>query len=387
MTKRIRKTFTEEEHQRCWKLWRQGLGYSEIAREISSKPGTVFGLIRLNGGFSPPQRKRNSRHLSSSEREEISRGVAQGYSIRNIACKLNRSPSTISRELARHGGADHYRATQSDALAWKNALRPKACKLASKPALCEIITDKLQHKWSPQQISGWLSQHWADNKDMQISHETIYKSLYLQARGALKKELMQYLRYGHKMRHTKKHTTRGDRGTIRIVNGLSISARPPEASDRAVPGHWEGDLISGSNNSHIATLVERSSRYTILAQLDGKDTESVIQAITREMIKLPVNLRRTLTWDRGMEMAKHAEFTVATDMNVYFCDPQSPWQRGTNENTNRLLRQYFPKKTPLDHFTQEDMNKVAFELNERPRKTLGYKTPSEVISNRVALTP
>ena len=387
MTKRIRKTFTEEERHRCWQLWRQGLGYSDIARAIASKPGTVFGLIRLNGGFSPPQRERSSRHLSLSEREEISRGIAQGCSIRNIADKLNRSPSTVSRELTRHGGAGHYRAIQSDALAWKNALRPKACKLASKPELCEIITDKLQNKWSPQQISGWLYRRWHDNKEMQISHETIYKSLYLQARGALKKELMQHLRYGHKMRHTKKHSTRGDRGTIRIVNGLSISARPPEASDRAVPGHWEGDLISGSNNSHIATLVERSSRYTILAQLDGKDTESVIQAITREMIKLPVTLRRTLTWDRGMEMAKHASFTIATDMAVYFCDPQSPWQRGTNENTNRLLRQYFPKKTPLDQFTQDDLDKVALELNERPRKTLGYKSPSEVISNAVALTP
>ena len=387
MTKRIRKTFTEEERHRCWQLWRQGLGYSDIAREIASKPGTVFGLIRLNGGFSPPQRERSSRHLSLSEREEISRGIAQGCSIRNIAYKLNRSPSTVSRELTRHGGASHYRATQADALAWNNALRPKACKLASKPELCEIITDKLQNKWPPQQISGWLYRRWHDNKAMHISHETIYKSLYLQARGALKKELMQHLRYGHKMRHTKKHSTRGDRGTIRIVNGLSISARPPEAHDRAVPGHWEGDLISGSNNSHIATLVERSSRYTILAQLDGKDTESVIQAITREMIKLPVTLRRTLTWDRGMEMARHTEFTIATDMNVYFCDPQSPWQRGTNENTNRLLRQYFPKKTPLDQFTQDDLDKVALELNERPRKTLGYQTPSEVISKTVALTP
>ena len=158
-------------------------------------------------------------------------------------------------------------------------------------------------------------------------------------------------------------------------------------TDRAVPGHREGDLISGSNNSHIATLVERNSRYTILAHLDGKDTDSVVQAITREMIKLPVSLRRTLTWDRGMEMAKHASFTIATDMAVYFCDPQSPWQRGTNENTNRLLRQYFPKKTPLDHFSQEDLDKVALELNQRPRKTLGYKTPTEVISNAVALTP
>ena len=185
---------------------------------------------------------------------------------------------------------------------------------------------------------------------------------------------MQHLRYGHKMRHTKLHSTRGDRGTIRIVNGLSISDRPPEVADRAVPGHWEGDLISGSNNSHIATLVERNSRHTILAQLDGKDSDSVVQAITRELIKLPLNSRKTLTWDRGMEMAKHASFTIATEMSVYFCDPQSPWQRGTNENTNCLLRQYFLKKTPLSQLTQDDLNKVALELNDRPRKTLGYKT-------------
>jgi IS30 family transposase len=386
MTIRTRKTFTEEELHRCWQLWRQGLGYSDIAREIASKPGTVFGVIRLNGGFSPPQRQRNQRHLTLQEREEISRGIAKGLTIRAIALQLNRSPSTVSRELSRHGGINKYRATKADQTAWKNAVRPKSCKLASNPDLCNIITDKLQHKWSPQQISGWLSNHWSDKKDMQISHETIYKSLYLQARGVLKKELMRQLRYGHKMRHTKLHSTRGDRGTIRIVNGLSISQRPPEAADRAVPGHWEGDLISGSNNSHIATIVERKSRNTILAQLDGKDTDSVVQAITREMMKLPLSLRKTLTWDRGMEMAKHANFTIATDMAVYFCDPQSPWQRGTNENTNRLLRQYFPKKTPLDHFTQDDLDQVALELNERPRKTLGYKTPSEVISNTVALT-
>lgn len=386
MTKRSRKTFSDDERHRCWDLWRQGLGYSDIAREVASKPGTVFGLIRLNGGYAPPRRKRNALHLTLIEREEISRGIAQGLAIRTIAVKLNRSPSTISRELNRNGGTQSYRAIQADQLAQENACRPKPCKLASNSALCDFITHKLQCKWSPQQISGWLSEHWADNKTMQISHETIYKSLYVQARGVLKKELMRQLRYGHKMRHTKRHSTRGDRGTIRIVNGLSISERPPESIDRAVPGHWEGDLISGSNNSHIATLVERHSRYTILAQLDGKDTESVIQAITREMIKLPTNLRKTLTWDRGMEMAKHATFTIATDMPVYFCDPQSPWQRGTNENTNRLLRQYFPKKTPLAHLSQTDLDEVAFELNERPRKTLGYKTPIEVISNHVALT-
>ena len=223
MTKRIRKTFTEAEHHRCWQLWRQGLGYSDIAREIASKPGTVFGLIRLNGGFSPPQRQRSSRHLSLSEREEISRGIAKGLTIRMIAMQLNRSPSTVSRELNRNGGVSCYRAAKADQTAWKNADRPKPCKLVSNPELCNIITDKLQRKWSPQQISGWLSRHWVDNKDMQISHETIYKSLYLQVRGVLKKELMKQLRYGHKMRHTKLHSTRGDRGTIRIVNAYPLA--------------------------------------------------------------------------------------------------------------------------------------------------------------------
>ncbi len=386
MTKITRKIFTEAERQQCWQLWRQGLGYSDIARVIASKPGTVFGLIRINGGFAPPKKKRSKYHLSLAEREEISRGIAQGLSIRQIASQLRRSASTISREIDRHGGRLHYRATTADEMAWKNASRPKTCKLALNQTLCATVADKLQLKWSPQQISGWLNKEMSDNKTMQISHETIYKSLYIQARGVLRKELMNQLRYGHKMRHTKMHSTRGDRGTIRIVNGLSISDRPPEAIDRAVPGHWEGDLISGSENSHIATLVERASRYTILAQINGKDTDSVITALTREMIKLPANLRKTLTWDRGMEMAKHHDFTIATDMQVYFCDPQSPWQRGTNENTNRLLRQYFPKKTPLDHYSQDELDKVALELNERPRKTLGYKTPSEIISNTVALT-
>lgn len=281
MTKRVRKTFTDEERHRCWQLWRQGLGFSDIAREISSKPGTVFGLIRLSGGFSPPQRQRCARHLSLSEREEISRGIAQGLPIRQIAAKLNRSVSTVSRELNRHGGLLQYRATKADEDAWKNALRPKPCKLVIHPTLCNLVADKLQNQWSPQQISGWLYLHWPDNNAMQISHETIYKSLYVQARGVIKKELMNQLRYGHKMRHTKMHSTRGDRGTIRIVNGLSISDRPAQANDRAVPGHWEGDLISGSDNTHIATLVERYSRYTILAQIAGKDTDSVVQAITR----------------------------------------------------------------------------------------------------------
>jgi len=386
MTKRAKRIFTDDELQRCWVLWRQGLGYSDIAREMNSKPGTIFGVIRVEGGYEPVKRTRHQRHLSLMEREEISIGLAQQLSIRAIAKRLSRSPSTISREVLRHGGAKSYRASQADHQAWVNALRPKDCKLTSSPKLCQLITDKIQEKWSPQQISGWLARKFTYDQTMQISHETIYRSLYVQARGVLKKELMKQLRAGHKMRHTKQHSTRGDRGTIRIVTGISISKRPAEVADRAMPGHWEGDLISGSKNSHIATIVERQSRYTLLAQVNGKDTDSVVEALIREMTKLPLHLKKTLTWDRGMEMAKHQDFSVATDMDVYFCDPRSPWQRGTNENTNRLLRQYFPKKTPLGHFTQDDLNAVAQELNERPRKTLDYQTPSEVLFERVAMT-
>jgi len=386
MTKRIKRKFLYEELQRCWILWQQGLGYSDIARELNSKPGTIFGIVRLTGGYPPPKRTRNCRHLSLAEREEISRGLVQQLSIREIAIRLSRAPSTISREVNRNGGMKSYRANQADRQAWGNALRPKTCKLALCPGLCQLIADKLQEKWSPQQISGWLKRRFAYDSGMQISHETIYKSLYVQARGVLKKELMAHLRLGHKMRHTKNHSTRGDRGTIRIVNGLSISERPAEVEGRAIPGHWEGDLISGSKNSHIATLVERHSRYTLLAKVDGKDTDSVIEALIREVKKLPAHLKKSLTWDRGMEMAKHLNFSVATKMNVYFCDPQSPWQRGTNENTNRLLRQYFPKKTPLGHFTQKELDDVALELNGRPRKTLDYFSPNEVLFESVALT-
>lgn len=386
MKKRIKRKFTETELARCWALWRSGLGYSDIARDLHSKPGTIFGVIRIHGGYAPPRRTRNPLHLRFSEREEISRGLAQKLSIRAIARQLNRSPSTILREIRRHGGLTRYRAHHAQDRALKRASRPKSCKLALNAELCELVSEKLERKWSPEQIAGWLRVRYKHDASMQISHETIYKSLYVQARGVLKKELLKHLRYGHKMRHTRAHSTRGDRGTIRIVNGLSIHARPPEVKDREIAGHWEGDLITGSGNSHVATLVERKSRYTLLAQVNGKDSESVVSAVVREIIKLPLHLRQSLTWDRGMEMAKHRELHLATNMMVYFCDPQSPWQRGTNENTNRLLRQYYPKKTPLGHLEQKDLDMVASELNERPRKTLGFLTPADVLSMTVALT-
>lgn len=383
---RPRKTFSREEKERCWSLWRKGLGYSDIAREMNSKPGTIFGLVRINGGYPAPIHKRSPRHLSLPEREEISRGIANGESIRKMAAKLSRAPSTISREIARHGGRRYYRAHKADSKAWSSARRKKSCKLAMRPYLARVVTEKLNLKWAPQQISGWLKIQYGIDSDMYVSHETIYKTLYMPKRTVLEKDLMGNLRFGHKMRHSKKHTTRGDRGSIRIVNGRSIHERPEEVARRKKAGHWEGDLISGSGNTHIATLVERSSLYTILVQVDGKDTDSVVSGLIREMSALPKALRKSLTWDRGMELAKHQHLHEAIDTDIYFCDPQSPWQRGINENTNGLLRQFFPKKTPLGHFEQHDLNEVANLLNNRPRKTLGYRTPEEVILSDVAMT-
>jgi IS30 family transposase len=296
---------------------------------------------------------------------------------------LDRSVSTVSREVARHGGRDQYRASTADKAAWEQAKRPKVCRLATIPELRQLLAEKLALQWSPEQISGWLKLRFPGDRRMQVSHETIYRSLYIQARGVLKKELMQHLRSKRMMRRSKRATSQ-PRGQIK--DAVSIRERPPEAEDRAIPGHWEGDLITGAKNSHIATLVERHSRFTMLVQVDGKDTTSVIASLIREAHRMPAALRGSLTWDRGTELAAHKDFTVATDIQVYFCDPQSPWQRGTNENTNRLLRQYYPKGMDLSTFTQKDLNQVAARLNERPRKTLGYKTPAEVLSTTVALT-
>ncbi|AXY40720.1 IS30 family transposase [Halomonas sp. JS92-SW72] len=257
------------------------------------------------------------------------------------------------------------------------------CHLATVPELRQLVAEKLALQWSPEQISGWLKLRFPRDRRMQVSHETIYRSLYIQECGVLKKELIQHLRSKRMMRRSKLATSQ-PRGKIR--DAVSIRERPPEVEDRAIPGHWEGDLITGARNSHIATLVERHSRFTMLVQVEGKDTTSVIAGLVREAQRLPAALRGSLTWDRGTELAAHKDFTVATDNQVYFCDPQSPWQRGTNENTNRLLRQYYPKSMDLSTFTQQDLDQVAARLNERPRKTLGYKTPAEVLSTTVALT-
>ena len=320
-----------------------------------------------------------------AEREEISRGLAGCASLRRIAAKLGRSPSTISREVNRNGGRQGYRANHADQAAWDRAHRPKPCKLVENRALARVVASKLQLAWSPEQIAGWLKQTYPNDECYQVSHETIYKSLFIQARGALKKELLQYLRRTRAMRRSRHHTQKGA-DHAQITDMVSIRERPASVEDRAVPGHWEGDLLFGSHNSQIATLVERHTRYVMLAKVNGKDSETVINALIKQAHKLPRELYKSLTWDRGSEMADHKHFTLATDIQVYFCDPQHPWQRGSNENTNGLLRQYFPKGMDLSDVSQAKLNAVARRLNERPRKTLNFQTPADRFNQCVAST-
>ena len=368
-----------------WQRWKAGQSLSDIGRALSKHAGSVHGIVSSNGGIVPADRRRSRLALTLAEREDISRGIAVGSSIRQIAAEIARSASTISREIARHGGRNRYRATEADVQAWEQARRPKSCKLAIHHELQVVVASKLILDWSPEQIAGWLEREFQDDESMRVSHETIYRSLFIQARGVLKKELIGHLRSRRMMRRSKNASTEGQpRG--QIVDAVSIRERPAEVEDRAVPGHWEGDLITGSKNTHIATLVERHSRFTMLVKVQGKDTVSVVTALSKQVRKLPSELRRSLTWDRGMEMAHHKQFTVATDVQVYFCDPQSPWQRGTNENTNRLLRQYFPKGTDLSGYSQSDLNKIALRLNQRPRKTLGFCTPADKLQASVATT-
>ena len=366
-----------------WQRWRDGESLSDIGRAIGKHPGSVFGVLKLNGGIVSASRHRSRLALTLSEREEISRGIAAGMSIRQLAGRLGRSPSTVSREIARHGGMKHYRATEADTLAWGWARRPKLCRWAQNPRLRRRVAGKLYLDWSPEQVSGWLKQTYPTDESMHVSHEAIYRSLFIQSRGVLKKELLKHLRSGRVMRRSRQNHTKGlTRG--QIVDGVSIRERPAHIEDRAIPGHWEGDLIAGCKNTHIATLVERQSRFTVLVKVDGKDTATVVSALSKEVKKLPTILRKSLTWDRGMEMAYHKQFTVATDVQVYFCDPKSPWQRGTNENTNRLLRQYFPKGTDLSIHTQAELNKIALRLNQRPRKMLDFCTPADKLQESVA---
>jgi IS30 family transposase len=335
--------------------------------------------VRSVGGFPPPERTRNPRHLSLAEREEISRGLGAGHTLTWMAAQLGRSVSTVGREVARNGGASAYRATVADSHAWERATRPQACKLAGRGRLRRTVAAKLRQQWSPEQIAGWLRTTFPDDERMQLSHETIYRSLFVQARGVLRKELAAHLRTRRVMRRSRHATLTGQhRG--QIVDAVSIRERPPQVEDRAVPGHWEGDLLEGVGGSAMATLVERTSRFTMLVKVQGKDTAGVTTALARQVRKLPAALRRSLTWDRGHEMAHHKAFTVATDVAVYFCDPSSPWQRGTNENTNRLLRQYFPKRTDLSGHSQAHLNRIARRLNQRPRKTLGFRTPADTLA-------
>jgi IS30 family transposase len=318
-------------------------------------------------------------------REEVSRARVVGHSIRSIASTLGRAPSTISREIGRNGGAGHYRASRADQAAWDRAHRPKACKLALHPTLARRVADQLQQQWSPEQIAGWLKRTYPDDPSCQVSHETIYRTLFIQSRGALKKELLAHLRRTRAIRRSRHHTQKtADHG--RISDTISIRERPASVEDRAIPGHWEGDLLCGSGNSQIATLVERSTRYVMLVKVDRKDTQTVVDALIRTARRLPNELYKSLTWDRGKEMADHRRFTLATDIQVYFCDPQHPWQRGSNENTNGLLRQYFPKGLDLSTFSQAKLNSVARQLNERPRKTLDFETPIERYRQAVAST-
>jgi len=368
-----------------WDRWQQGESLNAIGRIFDRPSSSIYGQLAPTGGIRPPERKRSRLSLSLSEREEISRGIVAHLSLRSIAAQLGRAPSTISREIHRNGGQTCYRANQGDQAAWDRAHRPKPCKLAGHPMLRRNVARKLSLNWSPEQIAGWLKRTYPGDEGNQVSHESIYRSLFVQARGVLKKELQQYLRSQRTIRRSKHASLKGD-GLGQITNAISIRERPASVEDRAVPGHWEGDLIAGSNNSYIATLVERHTRYVMLAKVKNKDTESVVSALIQQSKKLPSELYKSLTWDRGSELAEHQRFTLATDIKVYFCDPRSPWQRGSNENTNRLLRQYFPKGTDLSEHSQVKLNAVARQLNERPRKTLEFETPAERFNACVAST-
>jgi len=368
-----------------WCRWKTGQSLREIGRAFDKPPSSIRCLLLPRGGIPPAARRRSRLTLTLPEREDISRGIASGSSIREIARHLERATSTVSREVKRHGGRPAYRAHEADDRAWDSALRPKQCLLALHSRLREIVASKLILDWSPEQISGWLKTEYPDDESMRVSHETIYRSLFIQARGVLKKELMDHLRSKRRMRRSR-HATVSGQSRGQIVDAISIRERPAEVEDRAIPGHWEGDLLSGSKNSYMATLVERHSRFAMLIKVPSKETEAVVAALSQHVRKLPATLKRSLTWDRGLEMAKHKDFTVATDVQVYFCDPQSPWQRGTNENTNLLLRQYFPRGTDLSVHSQAQLDQVALRLNQRPRKTLGFQTPASRLQQSVAST-
>jgi len=382
---RYRRGFTAAEKTELWDRWQRGESLKAIGRAFGKPSSSIYFQVAPHGGIRPAPRRRSRLALTLPEREEISRGIAAHRSARSMARLLGHSPSTVSREIRRNGGYDRYRAALADEKAWSRARRPKRCKLAHSPRLRQTVASKLRLNWSPEQIAGWLKRAHPEDESCRVSHETIYRSLFVQARGVLKKELLGHLRSKRTIRRSKRAGLNGDRrGQIKDI--VSIRQRPAAAEDRAVPGHWEGDLLSGSRNSYIATLVERHTRYVMLAKVANKDTQTVVAALIKQANKLPDELFKSLTWDRGKELADHRRFTLATNIDVYFCDPQSPWQRGSNENTNGLLRQYFPKGTDLSGYSQAHLNKVARQLNERPRETLKYETPAERFNACVAST-
>jgi IS30 family transposase len=375
--------YTEADQEKIFERWFRGESQNAIARSFGRSHSSIQTVLSRTGGLRPRRRHRSPLALTLSEREEISRGIVAGHSIRSIATDLGRAPSTVSRELRRNGGRRRYRANKADTAAWERAKRPKRCKLARNRALARLVAAKLQLQWAPDQIAGWLKRTYPESEALQVSHETIYKTLFIQARGALKKELVKQLRKTRAIRRSRHKTLKGE-GLGQITDTVSIRERPAEAEDRAVPGHWEGDLLFGGKNSQIATLVERHTRYVMLVRVPSRDSETVINALIKHAHKLPRELYKSLTWDRGAEMAEHPRFSLATNIKVYFCDPQHPWQRGSNENTNGLLRQYFPKGMDLSNLHQNRLNAVARRLNERPRKTLGYYSPAEKFYECVA---
>jgi IS30 family transposase len=385
MIKEGRPGLTDAQRADMWRRWRAGLSSRDIAGALGRAQPSIWEHLVQRGGIAPAIRRRAARALTMAEREEISRGLGAGRTIRCIARQLGRAASTISREVARHSGRYGYRANHADYEAWIWALRPKPCVLAGNERLRRVVAGKLMQRWSPQQISGWLRRQYPDDESMYVSHETIYRSLFIQARGVLKKELIGYLRSKRRLRHPQKSASRPERRG-KLPDMVSIRERPAEVEDRAIPGHWEGDLLCGSKHSQIVTLVERRSRFTTLIKVPDNRTATVVAALSRHIRRLPRSLRRSLTWDQGKEMADHSLFSVATNVRVYFCDPHSPWQRGSNENTNGLLRQYFPKKTDLSGYTQAQLDRVAQQLNQRPRETLGFSTPADKLRETVATT-
>ena len=380
--------FSPEDRRTIWNMREAGVPVKRIARHLGRQNSSLRRFIADAGGRRPTPRERSELRLTLAEREEISRGLAAGWSIRAIAADLGRAPSTVCREVNANGGRRRYRALPPDRGADRRALRPKRTKLARCPRLRRAVEAKLEDNWSPEQISSWLADVHPDDPEMEVSHETIYQSLFVQGKGALRKELHTCLRSGRAMRRAKAYSKASHVGAGKLKNMVMISERPAEVADRAVPGHWEGDLIFGKKMTAIATLVERRSRYVMLCKLpNGYGAEAVRIALAKRILTLPANLRRSLTWDQGKEMAEHVRFSVETGVAVYFCDPKSPWQRGTNENTNGLLRQYLPKNADLSLYSQHQLNAIARSLNRRPRQTLGWMTPSRAFAEAVALTP